>query len=327
MTKIMSNQKIKWISISIIISLFQSGLKFYAFSVTNSSSIFTDAVESIANVLASCFALYAVYLTNVPKDHNHPYGHGKIEFFSAAFEGSLISLSGIFVLYHSILAFFSPFEIQSVLQGLVITTISLVLNFFYGNFLIKQGRKLNSITLESDGKHLYYDSITSLIIIIGLLLTKIIGSKFIDPALSVILSFYLIYSGFKIFRKSVAGLMDETNLKVFGEIAIKLNDFRRNSWIDIHNMRIIQFGDRYNIDCHLTLPFYYNLEEAHDEVVKFEDAIKEITNQETEIFTHSDPCIPTCCSICLVDGCIQRKETFINRVVWSVENLQKNQKH
>ncbi len=327
MTKIMSNQKIKWVSISIFISLFQSSLKFYAFSVTNSSSIFTDAVESIANVLASCFALYAVYLTNIPKDSNHPYGHGKIEFFSAAFEGSLISLSGFFVLYHSILSIYHPIEIQAIQVGLKITAFSMVLNFLYGNFLIQQGKKLNSITLDSDGKHLFYDSITSLFIIIGLLLTKLIDSKLIDPVLSIILSFYLIYSGFKIFRKSVAGLMDETNLKVFGEIAIKLNDFRRNSWIDIHNMRIIQFGDKYNIDCHLTLPYYYNLEEAHDEVIKFEEAIKEITNQETEIFTHSDPCIPTCCSICLVSDCIQRKDSFINKVGWSVENLQKNQKH
>ncbi len=327
MTKFMANQKIKWISISILISIFQSILKFYAFYITKSSSVFTDAVESLANVGASLFALYAVYLSQQPKDENHLYGHGKIEYFSSGFEGGLILISGVFVLIESIRNEILNKEPENLETGIILIAISTVINFYYGIILQKNGKKLNSLALIADGKHLFSDSISSISIILGLVIIKLTHFNQIDVILSVLLSIYLIYSGFGLIKKSVAGLMDQTDEELYTVFAQKLNLVRKENWIDVHNFRIIQYGSSFHIDCHLTLPYYLSLEESHEEVGRFEKELIAITNQETEIFTHTDPCLPQCCFYCKIAKCTRRNEPFVSVHEWTNKNLQKNEKH
>jgi divalent metal cation (Fe/Co/Zn/Cd) transporter len=160
---------------------------------------------------------------------------------------------------------------------------------------------------------------------LGLILIKITHINEIDLFLSVILSFYLIYNGFGLIKKSVAGLMDQTDEELYTTFANKLNEVRKDNWIDVHNFRIIQYGSSYHIDCHLTLPYYLTLEESHEEVGRFEKEICEITKQETEIFTHTDPCLPACCSYCKITECKRRNQPFKDIHLWTNKNLQRNE--
>ena len=128
-------------------------------------------------------------------------------------------------------------------------------------------------------------------------------------------------------RKSVSGLMDEMDEATFSKLINILNQTRSNSWIDVHNLRVQKYGADIHIDCHLTLPFYYSLEQAHEQVVKFERAIQSNYPFEVEVFVHSDPCIPQCCHYCLLTNCTVRKEAFVQKKEWTERRILSNTKH
>lgn len=315
------------IQISFFVSLLLTSLKFLAYFQTKSYAILTDATESIVNVIASGFALYAIYLTRQPKDKNHPYGHGKIEFFSAGFEGALITLAGVFTLVPAIVSFFKPHELQDIFKGVFLISLTIFINGGLGYYLLNLGKRNNSIALVADGKHLLSDSVSSLILIVGLLLVQLTKFKYLDGIFSVLLSIYLMKNGYELMRNSIAGLMDETDEKLFVHLAELLKLNRKINWIDVHNFRIQKYGADLHVDCHLTLPFYLSLQDSHDEVIDFENVIKKNFDSEIEIFTHTDPCIPDCCHYCLVKDCKFRKQEFEKEIEWSIEKLGVNAKH
>ena len=144
--------------------------KFVAYFFTSSNAVLTDAAESIVNILASAFAFYSIYLSSQPKDINHPYGHGKVEFFSVFVEGSLISLAGLIIVFKSIYAIFFPNEISNLTQGSILIAATGLVNLVLGFYLLNTGKKLNSMTLQADGKHLLTDAISSSGLVLGLLL-------------------------------------------------------------------------------------------------------------------------------------------------------------
>ena len=323
-SKDLNQRAILW---SFLASLVLTAIKFFAYFQTSSYAILTDAAESIVNVIASGFALYSVYLTRQPKDQNHPYGHGKIEFFSAGFEGALIIIAGIFTLVPAVISFIRPHEISSIYNGIFFLAITVIINGGLGWYLQQLGRKNNSITLVADGKHLFSDSISSTFLIVGLLLVELTKIRMIDSVLSVLLSFYLIKSGYELVRNSIAGLMDESDYEVLETLAKTLNTQRREKWIDVHNLRTQKYGSDLHVDCHLTLPYYISLQESHDEVIAFEDIVKENTNGEVEIFIHTDPCLPECCCYCMVQNCPVRQHAFNGKIEWTPEKLGINAKH
>lgn len=159
----------------LIAGVFITLLKFYAYYLTHSNAILTDALENIINIIAGSFAFYSIYLSSIPKDANHPYGHGKVEFFAVGFEGSLILIAGITIIYKSIIAIMHPNSISHLADGIWITTTAGFANYLLGTYLIKKGKKLNSIVLTADGKHLMSDAYTSLGLIVGLIIIKITG--------------------------------------------------------------------------------------------------------------------------------------------------------
>jgi cation diffusion facilitator family transporter len=317
----------KAISIAFIASILLTAIKFIAYFQTKSYSVLTDASESIVNVIASGFALYSVYLTKQPKDQNHPYGHGKIEFFSAGFEGGMIVLAGIFTLFPALLSFTKPHEIDNIFEGIYLITATILINGSLGYYIQNLGKKNNSITLIADGKHLISDAVSSFILILGLLLVKFTGFRQIDSVLAIILSFYLIKNGYELLRKSIAGLMDESDYQVLENLTKILNENRDKNWIDVHNLRVQKYGSDLHIDTHLTLPYYITLQESHDAVIKFEDTFRNHIDSEIEIFTHTDPCLPECCHYCLIKECKVRKSPFESKIDWTPEKLGINAKH
>nr|WP_245531058.1 cation diffusion facilitator family transporter [Belliella baltica] len=303
-------------------------IKFYSYYLTNATSILTDALESIVNVVAASFASYSIYLSSQPKDDNHPYGHGKIEFFSAGIEGALIMVAGFFIIYQAVYNFFIPHELNMLLEGMALIGFTGLVNGILGLKLKSEGRKLNSLTLEASGKHLLTDTITSFVLILGVAIIYFTDLIVLDSILSILFSSYIIYSGYLLVRKSVAGLMDETNPEALKETVEILNKERKDCWIDIHNMRVQQYGGDRHIDLHLTLPYYYELQQVHDEVEIVEEALENRFDGAIEVFVHADPCIPEkCCHYCQLKTCQVRKFSQKSKILWKASNMTKNQKH
>ncbi|GAB3883170.1 cation diffusion facilitator family transporter [Spirosoma agri] len=303
-------------------------LKFTAYFLTYSTAILSDAVESIVNVIASGFAFYSIYLAGQPRDQNHPYGHGKIEFLSSGFEGAMILSAGLVIIWQAILSFFEPKVLSNLDWGVALVGLTAIANAFVGWMLIRLGKQTDSLAMTADGRHLLTDTFSSIAVMIGVVLVALTGERWIDSALSLLLSFVIIYNGFQLIRLSVARLMDETDVPTLYRVVTLLNIHKDQHWIDVHNLRVQKYGADLHIDCHLTLPYYWELTQVHDEVHHFEDTIKDGFHQgEVEIFVHTDPCVSECCHYCRIATCPVRAFAFERDVDWSAENLPLNQKH
>lgn len=301
--------------------------KFIAYQVTHSNTILTDALESIINVVAGCFALYSLYLSALPKDENHPYGHGKVEFIAAGFEGILISLAGVLMITKSIMAFLEPRQLEHLDIGMGIVVGSGIINFIVGSWLVSTGEKNKSLTLRSDGEHLKSDAYSSFGILGGLLLIKLTGLQWLDNAVAIVFAFFIIYTGVKLVRKSLSGIMDEADEEIITSLVQLLSTHRQTQWIDIHNVRVIQYGNKLHVDCHTTLPWYFSLNEAHQEMEAIAALVNEKLSSQVEFFIHSDPCIPESCKICMIEQCKERKTPFTEKMEWNQQNMTRNKKH
>ncbi len=301
--------------------------KFFAWYLTHSNAVLTDALESIINIIAAAFGLFTLMYAARPKDENHPYGHGKMEFFAVGFEGALISFAGVGMIYTAIQSFFNESEIQKLDTGLAITAGAALINYLMGRYMIKAGKKLHSSTLIADGQHLISDTVSSIVLIIGLGLILITGLKIIDSILTIALGVYILYVGYKLLRNSMAGLMDETDFDKVLEFVDVLNVERQPDWIDIHNLRVVKYGSSLHVDLHLTLPWYDNLQTSHAAVKNVEAVVNKHFENRVEFFIHTDPCLPTACEICNVENCALRKHPFKEKLKWDLPLLMKNKPH
>lgn len=302
--------------------------KFIAYYLTGSNAVLTDALESIINIMASGFAFYSIYLSSQPKDRNHPYGHGKIEYFSAGFEGALIFLAGLFIIYQAIGNLITPQPIQDLPIGILLIGITGIVNGMLGSYLKKKGNQLHSITLVAEGKHLIVDSLSSIVLAGGITFIYFTGLLIVDSLLSLSFAFLILYNGYILIRRSVAGLMDEADAQTLATLAGVLNKNKSPNWIDIHNLRVQKYGADLHIDCHLTLPYYLDLKTVHDEVHLLEEVVNEHFSGNVEVFVHVDPCLPEdCCNYCPVENCAVRKAAFAKNIPWTIKNISENQKH
>ena len=322
-----NKEKILVQTVALAIGFLLLAVKFFAYFKTNSNAILTDALESIVNIIAGSFGLYSLYIAAKPHDEDHPYGHGKIEFISASIEGTLILAAGISMIIKSSYNFFVPKEIGNLDIGVILIVISGVVNYIVGMVAQKSGERNSSLTLIASGEHLKSDAYTSIGLIAGLGLIVLTKILWIDNIVAILMGLLIIYNGFKILKHSVAGIMDEADFVLLEKVAQQLNKKRRPEWIDIHNLRIIKFGEKIHIDCHTTIPWYYNAIEAHDELKLVEEDIKQLFPNNLETFIHADPCLPASCKICLLKDCPERKFPFDHKVEWTLENIMKNEKH
>jgi len=321
------HQQRRIILLSLITGAVLMVAKFVAYFLTGSNFILTDAAESIVNVVASAFAFYSIYLSAQPRDVNHPYGHGKVEFFSVFVEGILILIAGVIIIFKSIYGLLSPHPVHDVMLGAAIIGATGIINGILGWYLIRKGKALNSMTLDADGHHLITDMVTSAGLVVGLTLIHLTKINLLDNILSILVALYIVYTGYKLTRKSVAGLMDEADLKMVENIVKVLNDQRDEAWIDIHNLRAQKYGHELHIDCHLTLPNYFDLNRVHQEVKEVDELINNGVSIKTELFIHTDPCLPECCHYCNMPNCPIRFEAKIKDIEWTMDNVTRNKKH
>lgn len=314
----------KWIAaISIVLFI----IKITAWWLTNSVAILTDALESIVNVVAGLIGLYSLHVSARPKDQDHPYGHGKVEFISAAIEGTLIAVAGFIIIYESINNLFHPHTIQKLDYGIILVAITAVVNYLAGILCERTGKKNKSLALIASGKHLQSDTWTTAGIIVGLVLILFTRIAWIDSAVAMIFAFIIIFTGYKIVRSSVAGIMDETDEQLIKQMVTMLNQNRRPNWTDLHNLRIIKYGGTIHLDCHLTVPWYLNVMEAHKEIDILSGLVKEEYGESVELFVHSDACMDFSCPVCTKNDCRVRKHAFEKKIEWTMENISRNRKH
>ena len=315
----------KWITLLSVV-LFVA--KIIAYYITQSLAILTDALESIVNVVAGFIGLFSLYIAAKPQDREHPYGHGKAEFISAAVEGGLIVSAGLVILYQTIHNLFINNPIGKLDKGLLLVGATGIVNYIAGYICIRKGRQTRSVALQSSGKHLQIDTYSTLIIIAGLLIIIYTKQYWIDKALAIVLSGIILYNGYLIIRTSLAGIMDEADMQLLSQMVKMLNDSRRKNWIDIHNLRVIKYGSLLHVDCHLTVPWYLNVAEAHKEVEKLRNSITSDFQDAFELFVHTDGCIPPSgCAICIKDDCNVRQHALEKKLTWTLANVLSNEKH
>lgn len=322
-----SRIKIKTMKLVLVISFVLMALKFLAYYLTGSSAILTDAIESIVNILAGSFALYSLYYAAKPKDEDHPYGHGKIEFLSTGVEGGMVTLAGVAMFIKGIFAFLNPHELQNLDIGLGISVFSGIVNYLLARLLIKKGTELHSTTLVADGKHLLTDTWSSVGLVIGLITIYFTHLFWIDAVITVGLGALIIYTGIHLVKEAIFNLLDKADYGKIEHLISVLNSKRNPSWIDIHNLRVVKYGSVVHVDSHMTLPWYYTLEEAHKEVDDLDKLVTTEFSHEIEFFIHTDPCLPKSCFICEMPHCKVRKHDFVRRLEWDMTNVLPDAKH
>jgi cation diffusion facilitator family transporter len=320
-------QNLKFQKVIVFVGILLFSIKVVAWYFTNSVAILTDTLESIVNIITSFVGLYSLYLSSLPKDENHPYGHGKVEFISAAIEGMLIAVAGILIVFEAISNFKHHHPIGRLDIGIYLISATAVINYLIGNMAIKKGKKTKSLALEASGKHLKSDTYSTLGIILGLIVISFTNILWLDSLVALIFAGIIFYTGFKIIKDSISGIMDEADKKLIDEFVKTVQQERKPAWIDLHNLRIIKYGSTLHMDCHLTLPYYYNVAAAHDEIEKLDEIVNDHFGTKVELFIHTDPCQPYSCEICTLKDCPVRKNEFMATWIWDKKNVSQNQKH
>lgn len=298
------------------------GLKFLAYQITGSTAVLSDALESVVNVVAAAFALWAVRAAEAPPDDNHPYGHGKFEFVTAVFEGGLISFAAITIAYEAISALIrGPVQPNLGSTGLWIIILAGGLNGLLGLTLIMIGRKTSSMALTADGKHVFTDFLTTIGILLGLGIVKITGLSWLDPVIALLMALMLAYTAVPLMRTAIDGLMDAADTPLLEKLLASLERNRKPGLIRVHHVRAMRNGRRIHVDGHLVLPEFWTVEEAHEATEEYESAVVKDISPEGEMEFHVDPCRRVYCRSCDVDSCPIRQEPFMHRPPLSLPEL------
>ena len=300
--------------------------KLIAWHLTNSDAVFSDAMESIVNIISAFMGLYSLYLAAQPKDENHPYGHGKVEFVTSGVEGTLIIFAGIIIIVEAVDSLLHTNALKKLDYGIFIVLGTAIANYLMGYISIQKGKKENSIVLISSGKHLQSDTYTTIGVVLSLILVYFTQIFWIDAAVALLFGSYIIFVGYKIVRKSLSGIMDEADPDLLSAVVEVLQRDRKKEWIDIHNMKIQQYGSGLHIDAHITLPWYNDLRSSHQEMENIIKTLVAETERNVEFNFHMDDCKPHSCEICELE-CLHRQHSFKKKIEWNAESVSQVSKH
>lgn len=305
--------------ISLVVSLVLLAAKYQAYLLTGSTAILSDALESIVNVVAAVFALGGLAFAGRPADRNHPYGHGKVEFFSAAFEGGLIAFAAVVIIYEVVQSLVRGGEIRSLDAGLAIVLAAGLVNLALGAYLVRTGRKHESLTLVADGRHVLADFYTSAGIVAGLLLVRFTGLAWLDPLVAAVVALNLMWTGFRLVRQAAGGLLDEEDPVLLGRLLDVLRGHVGQGIIRIHHLRAIRSGRFHHVDAHLVVPEFWSVDRAHELAEDLAERVIRDLGVEGELVFHTDPCHRIYCAMCDLDPCPVRREPFRARPPLTLE--------
>lgn len=264
-------------------------LKTYAYAITGSAAILSDAAESVVHVFAVGFAAYSMWLSHKPADRDHTYGHDRIAFFSAGFEGAMILFAALYIIYEAIYKWMHGLEIENLDQGMLFVSIATALNGFLGFYLVRQGRKHHSLVLQADGKHILTDCLTSLGVITALVLTRWTGWLPFDPIIAILIGLNILWTSLRLLHRCVRGLMDHADPDVDRKVHQLLSEESKNLDFDFHRVRHRNAGNRLLIEVHLLFPDTLTLARAHELATNMESRIEKAFPLPTELVTHLEP--------------------------------------
>jgi cation diffusion facilitator family transporter len=308
-----SRVRLRAVLISLAISVVLLGAKYEAYLVTGSTAILSDALESIVNVVAAVFALGGLVFAGRPADRNHPYGHGKIEFFSAAFEGGLIAFAAVLILYEVVQGLIRGVEVRRLEWGLAIVLGAGLVNLVLGWFLLRTGRRHASLTLIADGQHVLSDFYTSAGIVVGLLLVRFTGLPWMDPLVAAVVAFNLMWTGVRLVRHAAGGLLDEEDTKLLNDLLEILRGHVGQGVIRVHHLRAIRAGRFNHVDAHLVVPEFWSVDQAHELAEHLAQDVLAELGWHGELSFHTDPCHRAYCAMCDLQECGVRREPFGGR--------------
>ncbi len=296
-------------------------MKFYAYVLSHSTAVLSDAIESIVNVVAASMALAVIHYASQPADTEHPYGHGKMEFFSAAFEGGLIFFASIVIGFEAVSSLIRGSDIKSINLGLLIMAAAGGINLLLGLYLRYVGRKYKSAALLGSGAHVLSDVWTTAGVLIGLALVLLTGWTWLDPVVALLVATQLGLTGIKIVRGSIGALIDEQDEQALKNLGEAISKHRQEGIINIHNLRIIRSGRFHHIDAHVVVPEFWDVAKTHERTQSFENAVVNDYEFEAEIAFHIDPCEQKYCSRCDLNTCPVRKADFVKLEPFSVAQI------
>jgi cation diffusion facilitator family transporter len=305
--------------LSLVGGIFILAGKLVAYFLTGSTAVFSDALESVVNVVAAALVWYSVALAAEPADRNHPYGHGKVEFFSAGVEGTLIVVAAVWILFEAGRDLVRGPMLQRLDVGLLIVIGVTLLNAALGGYLLRVGRRTDSIALVADGQHLITDVVTSVGVVLGLGVVWLTGWALLDPLIAIAIALNVLRTGAGLLRRAVGGLMDEADVELLRRIIGALEARRAASWIDVHSLRAWRSGARNHIDMHLVVPRYFDVEQIH----QLDDAVHAVSTEavgDCETIVHFDPCRPRHCCDCPLPDCPVRSSAFAAREPLELEH-------
>ena len=305
------------IGISLGVSLVLMAAKFYTFHLTRSSAVLSDALESIINVVAAAFAMVSIWKAAQPPDSDHPYGHGKIEYFSAGFEGALIIFAAIGIFKTGIAHLLMPKPIANLQTGLLILVSAASINLLLGIGLVRVGKNVQSLTLIADGKHVLSDVYTSGGVVVGLFLVRWTGWLWLDGGIACLVGANILVTGARLVHQSFSALMHASDPQLLDEIAGVLEKHRKGVWIDVHQLRAWRSGSFIHIDLHLVLPKEYLLDEAHAEAKALEQLLIHHFEGNAGVLVHLDPCDKSECPACRQHRCNLRTRAPMMTPSWN----------
>lgn len=282
----LSHQEKKAMNISLVTGIVMLFLKWFAFWLTGSSAIFSDASETVVHIFAVGFAAYSLRIAYRPPDKDHHFGHDKISYFSAGFEGGLIIVAGIVIIYTAVDKMITGVQLEQIGVGSALVAVAGAINAVLGWYLVRVGRKTSSVILTANGKHILTDAWTSLGAILGLGIVMLTDITIFDPLIAILFAGNILYEGGKLVQNSVRGLMDKTNPELEEKAVTVLQEFCTNRGITFHRLRLRESGASVYIDFHVQFPDDTTIQTAHDIATRAEQAVAAAMNKPADVISH-----------------------------------------
>ena len=273
---------------TVVVALVVLGLKYAAYAVTGSVALFSDALESVVNVVAGLVALWAVSVSYRPADSDHPFGHHKAEYFSAVVEGVLIVLAAFLILNEAWGAYLQPRLLDAPLMGLAINGAATLINVVWASFLIRKARQLRSPALDADGRHIMTDVVTSVGVLAGLLLAVATGWAILDPALAALVALNILREGFKVVTKSLSGLLDQALEPAEDARVREIVSANGDGALEVHDLKSRAAGRAVFIEFHLVVPSEMTVGASHVICDRIEAAL-EAEFEGAQVIIHVEP--------------------------------------
>jgi len=296
--------ELRWAWLSLAVGTLLLVIKLVAYFLTGSQAVFSDALENVVNVITAAFAVYAISLAHRPADAEHPYGHGKIEFFSAGFEGSMVLLASLVIAGKVVLSWLrhEQLVVQKLDVGLLLMAIALVVNGALGLALWYRGRKNKALTLEAGGIHLMVDALDSVVALAAIAIVRLTGWVWADSAGALAVAVYIAVLGLRLLKRSTAGLMDEQNPQEWKQLQAILDSHlgpggKEPRICSYHKLRIRHTGRSCWVDFHIMVPKSWTIEQGHRVASAIEHEI-ELALGEANATAHVEPCEDAECPQC-----------------------------